>query len=94
MHKNASFAVMAAVLLPAIITLTLYTVSRANAQGNETSAASGEEHNVTNAAGGEEHNVTNAAGGEEHNVTNATEERAAVGTCITIGRGDAAHATC
>ncbi|HXX95839.1 MAG TPA: hypothetical protein VEL11_01815 [Candidatus Bathyarchaeia archaeon] len=72
MHKHASFAVMAAILLPAIITLTLYTVSRANAQGNETSAAGGELHNVTNAAGGELHNVTNAAGGELHNMTNAT----------------------
>ena len=72
MQKHASFAIMAAVLLPAIITLTLYPVSRANAQGNETSAAGGEEHNMTNAAGGEEHNMTNAAGGEEHNMTNAT----------------------
>ena len=60
MHKHASFAVMAAVLLPAIITLTLYPVSRANAQGNETSAAGGEEHNMTNAAGGELKNMTNA----------------------------------
>jgi hypothetical protein len=62
---------MAAVLLTAIPTITLFTVNRSNAQGNETGAAGGEEHNVTNAAGGEEHNVTNAAGGEEHNVTNA-----------------------
>ena len=72
MHKHASFAVMAAVLLPAIITLTLYPVSRANAQGNETSATGGEEHNMTNAAGGEEHNMTNAAGGVLQNMTNAT----------------------
>ena len=66
MHKPTSFAIMAAVLLPAIVTLTLYTVSRANAQGNETSATGGEEHNVTNAAGGEEHNVTNAPETERH----------------------------
>ena len=60
MQKHASFAIMAAVLLPAIITLTLYPVSRANAQGNETSAAGGEEHNMTNATGGELQNMTNA----------------------------------
>jgi hypothetical protein len=72
MHKHASFAIMAAVLLTGIVTATLYAVDRANAQGNETSAAGGQEHNVTNAAGGQEHNVTNAAGGQEHNVTNAT----------------------
>jgi hypothetical protein len=71
MDKHVSFAIMAAVLLTAVATIALYTVNRVNAQGNETSAAGGEEHNVTNAAGGEEHNVTNAAGGEEHNVTNA-----------------------
>jgi len=116
MHKYASFAIMAAVFLTAIVTVTLYAVDRAYAQGNETSAtggeehnmtnaaggeehnmtnaAGGEEHNMTNAAGGEEHNMTNAAGGEEHNMTNATKEVAAVGTCITIGRGDAAHAVC
>ncbi|MBV9176517.1 MAG: hypothetical protein JO297_05720 [Nitrososphaeraceae archaeon] len=71
MYKHTSFAIMAALLLPAIITLTLYAVNRANAQGNEISAAGGEEHNMTNAAGGEEHNMTNAAAGEEHNMTNA-----------------------
>jgi hypothetical protein len=62
MHKHASFAIMAAVLLTAIVTITLYAVDRANAQGNETSAAGGEEHNMTNATGGEEHNMTNATG--------------------------------
>jgi hypothetical protein len=72
MRKHASVAIMAAVLLTAIVTITIYAVDRANAQGNETSAAGGEEHNMTNAAGGEEHNMTNAAGGEEHNMTNAT----------------------
>jgi len=72
MHKHASFAIMAAVLLTAIVTVTLYAVDRANAQGNETSAAGGEEHNVTTTAGGEEHNVTTTAGGgQEHNVTTA-----------------------
>ncbi len=68
MHKHTSFAIMAAVLLTAIPTITLFTVNRSNAQGNETGAAGGEEHNVTNAAGGEEHtgNITMLA-----NVTNA-----------------------
>jgi hypothetical protein len=68
MHKHTSFAIMAAVLLTAIATITLFTVNRSNAQGNETGAAGGEEHNVTNAAGGEEHtgNITMLA-----NVTNA-----------------------
>ena len=51
MHKHASFAIMAAVLLTAIVTITLYAVDRANAQGNETSATGGEEHNMTNATG-------------------------------------------
>jgi hypothetical protein len=78
MHKHASFAIMAAVLLTAIVTITLYTVNRANAQGNETSAAAGgQEHNMTNAAGGQEHNMTNAAGAEP--------EFAAVGTCVKVG---------
>ncbi len=72
MHKHASFVIMAAVLLTAIVTITLYTVDRANAQGNETSATGGEEHNMTSATGGEEHNMTSATGGEEHNMTNAT----------------------
>jgi hypothetical protein len=77
MHKHAYFAIMAAVLLTAIVTITLYTVNRANAQGNETSAAAGEEHNMTNATGGQEHNMTNATGGEP--------EFAAVGTCVKVG---------
>jgi len=64
---------MAAVLLTAIVTVTLYTVNRANAQGNETSATGGQEHNVTNATGGQEHNVTNATGGQDYTVTNETQ---------------------
>ena len=72
---------MAAVLLPAIVTVTLYAVNRANAQGNETSATGGEEHNVINAAGGEEHNVTNAAGGQEE---------LAVESCVQVDN----HTTC
>jgi hypothetical protein len=74
MHKHTPFAVMAAVLLLAIITLTLHTFNRANAQGNENvpSATGVEEHNVPGATGVEEHNATNAVGGEEHNVPGAT----------------------
>jgi len=83
MQKYTSFAITSAILLTAMVTVTLYTVSRANAQGDETS---GQEHNMTNATGGEEHNMTNAAGGEEHNMTNATGggERA-VGSCVLEG---------
>ena len=95
MHKHASFAIMAAaVLLPAIVTVNLYTVSRANAQGNENvpSAEGGQEHNVPSAEGGQEHNVTNAAGGEEHNVTNAAggQEELAVESCVQVDN----HTTC
>jgi hypothetical protein len=72
MHKHASVAIMAAVLLTAILTITLYAVDRANAQGNETSATGGEEHNMTNATGGEEHNMTNATGGPLENISLST----------------------
>jgi hypothetical protein len=58
MHKHASVAIMAAVLLTAILTITLYAVDRANAQGNETSATGGEEHNMTNATGGPLENIS------------------------------------
>ena len=60
MHKHASFAIMAAIFLTAVVTVTLYAVDRANAQGNETSTTGGEEHNMTSAAGGELQNMTNA----------------------------------
>ena len=71
MHKYTSFAIVAAVLLTAIVTVTLYAVNRANAQGNETSSTGGGEHNMTNATGGGEHNMTNATG--------------AVGKCVPAG---------
>jgi hypothetical protein len=57
-------------------------------------ATGGEEQNMINATGGEEQNMINATGGEEQNMINATKEMAAVGSCVTIGRGDAAHAIC
>jgi hypothetical protein len=132
MYKRTSFVIMAAVLLPAIVTLTLYTFNRANAQGNaeelpvitcddhEYAEANPEDCIVAGSAqpqgtcpdgtpipasgecvttGGEEQNVPggeeqNVPGGEEQNMINATKEMAAVGSCVTIGRGDAAHAIC
>jgi len=38
MQKHLSFGITAAVLLTAIVTVTLYTVNAAHAQGNATSA--------------------------------------------------------
>jgi uncharacterized protein (UPF0333 family) len=89
MHKHTSFAIMAAVLLTAIVTVTLYTVNRANAQDNATSEAGSQEKNMTNANGGTAKNMTNAElqsvgppGGEE--------ELMAVGSCVKVGN----QATC
>ena len=77
MDKHVSFAIMAAVLLTAVATIALYTVNRVNAQGNETSAAGGEEHNVTNAAGNTTMlaNVTNADNITHVEVAPATHSR-------------------
>jgi hypothetical protein len=75
-NKHTHTALIFAVLLPAIVTVTLYTVTRANAQGNETSTTGGQEHNMTNATGGQEHNMTNATGGQEES---------AVGSCVPLG---------
>lgn len=88
MRKLTSFAIMSAVLLTAIVTVTLYTVNRVNAQANATSEAGGQEKNMTNAGGGQEKNMTaqlesvGPAGGEE--------EIMAVGSCVTAGN----QATC
>ena len=63
MHKHASFAITAAVLLMAIVTVTLYTVNAANAQGNATNATGGTAKNMTNATGGTAKNMTGEAAG-------------------------------
>jgi hypothetical protein len=63
MHKHASFAITAAVLLTAIVTVTLYTVNAANAQGNGTNATGGTAKNMTNATGGTAKNMTGEAAG-------------------------------
>jgi hypothetical protein len=63
MHKHASFAITAAVLLTAIVTVTLYTVNAANAQGNATNATGGTAKNMTNATGGTAKNMTGEAAG-------------------------------
>jgi hypothetical protein len=51
MHKPISFAITAVVLLAAIVTVSLYTLNAANAQGNATSAG-GAAKNMTGAAAG------------------------------------------
>jgi hypothetical protein len=62
MHKPIMFAITAVVLLAAIVTVALYTVNVANAQGNTTSAG-GTLKNVTNATGGKLKNMTSGAMG-------------------------------
>ena len=52
MQKQLSFVITAAILLAAVVTVALYTVNAANAQGNATSAAgSNMTKNATSAAG-------------------------------------------
>jgi hypothetical protein len=60
MRKPISFAITAVLLLAAIVTVVLYTVNAANAQGNATSAG-GTLNNMTNATGGTLKNTTSAA---------------------------------
>lgn len=54
MYKHTSFAIAAAVLLTAIVTVTLYTVNAANAQGNATNATGGTAKNMSGVAPGAE----------------------------------------
>ena len=61
MHKPTSFVITAAVLLTAIVTVTLYTVNAANAQGNATNATGGAAKNMTNATGGTAKNMSSEA---------------------------------
>jgi hypothetical protein len=52
MQKHLSFVITAAILLAAVVTVALYTVNAANAQGNATSAAGANmTKNATSAAG-------------------------------------------
>jgi hypothetical protein len=81
MHKHASFAITAAVLLTAIVTVTLYTVNAANAQGNATNATGGTAKNMTNATGGTAKNMTNATGGTAKNMTG---EAAGIASCVKV----------
>jgi hypothetical protein len=62
MYKPISFAITAVVLLAAIVTVAVYTVNVANAQGNATSAG-GALKNMTNATGGKLKNMTSGAMG-------------------------------
>ena len=58
MYKPISFAITAVVLLAAIVTVSLYTLNAANAQGNATSTG-GAAKNMTGAA----KNMTGGAAG-------------------------------
>ena len=68
MHKQISFAIAAAVLMMAVVTVALYTVSAAQAQGNMTSAG-GAAKNMTNATGGAAKNMTSGAMSKVKNAT-------------------------
>ena len=58
MHKHASFAITTTIILTAIVTVTLYAINAANAQGNSTGAAA---KNMTNATGAAAKNMTGVA---------------------------------
>jgi hypothetical protein len=64
MQKQLSFVITAAILLAAVVTVALYAVNVANAQGNATSAAGANmTKNATSAAGANmTKNATSAAG--------------------------------
>jgi hypothetical protein len=63
MHKQTTFVLTAAILLTAIVSVTLYTVKAANAQSNMTtgSGANMTKSNMTNATSGTAKNMTGAA---------------------------------
>ena len=69
MHKYGSFAITSAILLTAIVTVTLYAVNAANAQGNATNATGGAAKNMTNATGGAAKNMSGIAPGAENNTS-------------------------
>ena len=71
MHKHTSFAITATILLTAIVTVTLYTVTAANAQAD-------------NVAGGAAKNMTNATGGAAKNMSGVA-PRAEVSSCVKVG---------
>jgi hypothetical protein len=63
MHKQTTFVITAAILLTAIVSVALYTVKAAYAQGNMTSAGGANmTKNMTGAAGNMTKNMTGAAG--------------------------------
>lgn len=62
MNKPISFALTAVILLAAILTVALYIVNTANAQGNASSGG-GTLKNMTNATGGKLNNMTSGAMG-------------------------------
>ncbi len=63
MHKQTTFVITAVILLTAIVSVALYTVKAANAQGNMTSPGSANmTKNMTGAAGNMTKNMTGAAG--------------------------------
>lgn len=76
MHKHIPFAITSAILLTAIVTVTLYTVSAANAQGNAT--------NVTNVTGGSAKNMTNATGGSAKNMSAIAAGAESSSSCVKV----------
>jgi hypothetical protein len=63
MYKPILFAITAVVLLAAIVTVALYTVNAANAQGNATSGAGEKLKNATSGAGEKLKNATSGSMG-------------------------------
>jgi len=63
MHKQTSFVITAVILLTAVVSIALYTVKAANAQGNMSSAGK-----AMNATGG---NMTGAAKNMTGNMSSA-----------------------
>jgi hypothetical protein len=76
MHKPTTFVLTAAVLLTAIVSVTLYTFKTANAQSNMTSAGGANmtksnmtKGNMTGTAMGAAKNMTGTAMGAAKNMT-------------------------
>jgi hypothetical protein len=69
MYKHTSFAITTAILLTAVVMVTLYTVNTSNAQGNATNSTGGVANNMTNSTGGVANNMTNSTGGVANNMS-------------------------
>ncbi|MDQ6865463.1 MAG: hypothetical protein M3044_16755 [Thermoproteota archaeon] len=67
MHKQTSFVITAVILLTAVVSIALYTVKAANAQGNMSTA--GKAMNNTGGANMTKGNMTGGAMGAAKNMT-------------------------